>query len=118
MVVRDVGGSKDMTIDFDFCIGADGSYSIIRRQLMRVVRSVFCVQGTETSPHRPSVSSISMDFQQEYIPHEYLELKMPAGRNEDGMPTFLLDPNHLHIWPRHSFMLIALPNKVACAAGP
>jgi kynurenine 3-monooxygenase len=53
-----------------------------------------------------------MNFQQEYIPHEYVELKMPAGRHEDGTPAFLLDPNHLHIWPRHSFMLIALPNKV------
>jgi kynurenine 3-monooxygenase len=119
MVVRDVSGSKDMIIGFDFCIGADGSYSIIRRQLMRVVRLVFCVRvGTETSPHRRSVSSIRMDYHQEYIPHEYLELRMPAGRNEDGMPTFLLDPNYLHIWPRHSFMLIALPNKVAYAASP
>ena len=53
-----------------------------------------------------------MNFQQEYIPHEYIELKMPAGSNELGQPVFLLDPNHLHIWPRHSFMLIALPNKV------
>lgn len=44
IIVRDVGGSKEMTIDFDFCIGADGSYSIIRRQLMRVVRLVFRVQ--------------------------------------------------------------------------
>ena len=30
------GGSKEAT--FDLCIGADGSYSIVRRQLMRVVR--------------------------------------------------------------------------------
>jgi kynurenine 3-monooxygenase len=53
-----------------------------------------------------------MDYQQEYIKHEYIELKMPAGRDGKGKPTFLLDPHHLHIWPRHSFMLIALPNKV------
>lgn len=53
-----------------------------------------------------------MNFQQEYILHEYIELKMPAGSDEHGQPAFLLDPNHLHIWPRHSFMLIALPNKV------
>jgi len=53
-----------------------------------------------------------MDYQQEYIPHEYIELKMPAGSDKDGNPSFLLDPNYLHIWPRHSFMLIALPNKV------
>ena len=37
---------------------------------------------------------------------------MPAGKDPKGDPIFLLDPNHLHIWPRHSFMLIALPNKV------
>ncbi|KAI0065451.1 FAD/NAD(P)-binding domain-containing protein, partial [Artomyces pyxidatus] len=90
LVVRDVDAAKDVQVDFDLCIGADGSYSVIRRQLMRVVR---------------------MDFQQEYLAHEYIELKMEAGRDKDGQPTFLLDPNHLHIWPRHSFMLIALPNK-------
>lgn len=54
-----------------------------------------------------------MDYLQEYIKDEYIELKMPAGRDADGQPVFLLDPNHLHIWPRHSFMLIALPNKVS-----
>ena len=53
-----------------------------------------------------------MNYQQEYIRDEYLELKIPPGRDHNGEPTFLLDPNHLHIWPRHSFMLIALPNKV------
>lgn len=54
-----------------------------------------------------------MDFQQEYIPHEYIELRLPAGSSQkSGSPTFLLEPNGLHIWPRHSFMLIALPNKV------
>ena len=53
-----------------------------------------------------------MDFQQTYIPHEYLELKMPAAKDAEGNSTFAIDPNHLHIWPRHSFMLIALPNKV------
>ena len=40
MTVRDVDGSKDVNVPFDFCVGADGSYSIIRRQLMRVVQCV------------------------------------------------------------------------------
>jgi len=53
-----------------------------------------------------------MDYHQEYIPHEYIELKMPTGQDSLGNPTFLLDRNYLHIWPRHAFMLIALPNKV------
>ncbi|KAI0273688.1 FAD/NAD-P-binding domain-containing protein [Gloeopeniophorella convolvens] len=88
--VVDVSTGEEYERNFHLCIGADGSYSVVRRQLMRVVR---------------------MDFQQEYIPHEYIELKIPAGRGSDDNPAFLLDPNHLHIWPRHSFMLIALPNK-------
>lgn len=56
-----------------------------------------------------------MDYQQEYINHEYLELRIPAGRDSNGEPAYSIDPNHLHIWPRHSFMLIALANKVPIA---
>ncbi|CAE6504132.1 unnamed protein product [Rhizoctonia solani] len=81
-------GENLLNVDFDLCVGADGSYSTVRRQMMRVVRQVG-----------------------EYLPHDYFELSIPPGRGLDGEPTFLLDPNHLHIWPRHSFMLIALPNK-------
>ena len=40
MVIRDMVSSQDVQIKFDFCIGADGSYSVIRRQLMRIVRFV------------------------------------------------------------------------------
>lgn len=40
MVVRDLTTQKDVQVPFGFCIGADGSYSVIRRQMMRVVRSV------------------------------------------------------------------------------
>ncbi|TFY57277.1 hypothetical protein EVJ58_g7118 [Rhodofomes roseus] len=92
MAVRSNTGNENREVHFDFCVGADGAYSIVRRQLMRVVR---------------------MDYQQEYIPHDYLELKMPTGPPvvPSGDSTFLLDSNHLHIWPRHTFMLIALPNK-------
>lgn len=90
MTVRNDENGTDVSTTFDLCVGADGSYSVVRRQLMRVVR---------------------MDFEQSYIPHEYMELKMPAGTSESGGSSFLLDPDHLHIWPRHSFMLIALPNK-------
>ncbi|KAK7467008.1 kynurenine 3-monooxygenase, mitochondrial precursor [Stygiomarasmius scandens] len=90
MTIYDTIQSQELHVRFDLCVGADGSYSTIRRQMMRVVR---------------------MDYQQEYIKHEYIELRMPAGTDKEGCPAFLLDPNHLHIWPRKSFMLIALPNK-------
>ena len=47
-----------------------------------------------------------MNFSQEYIDHAYIELSMPP--NSSG--EFAMDSNHLHIWPRHTFMMIALPN--------
>ncbi|EEB92555.1 hypothetical protein MPER_08916 [Moniliophthora perniciosa FA553] len=30
---------------------------------------------------------VRMDYQQEYIKHEYIELKVPAGRDNEGRPT-------------------------------
>lgn len=54
-----------------------------------------------------------MEYSQGYINHNYLELAIPPGPPDDqGDATFSLDPHHLHIWPRHKFMLIALPNDV------
>ena len=64
--------------------------------------------------HSMRLNPCSMDFQQTYIPHEYIELRMPplASGSSDHAPRYRLDPHGLHIWPRHSLMLIALPNKV------
>ena len=36
--VSPTNGEADVKVNFDFCIGADGSYSVVRRQLMRYVR--------------------------------------------------------------------------------
>ncbi|KAJ6508495.1 FAD/NAD-binding domain-containing protein [Mycena sanguinolenta] len=75
---------------FDLCIGADGSHSVIRRHLMAAVR---------------------MEYSQQYLSHEYVEIKLPPGVDASGHSTFLLDPDHLHVWPRGSFTLVAMPNK-------
>jgi hypothetical protein len=45
-------------------------------------------------------------YNQFYIEHGYKELHIPAGPNGE----FLIEKNALHIWPRKSFMMIALPN--------
>lgn len=45
-------------------------------------------------------------FTQDMLPHGYKELTIPP----DAEGHFQLEKNALHIWPRHSFMLIALPN--------
>lgn len=41
-----------------------------------------------------------------FLEHGYKELHIPPGPNGE----FLLEKNALHIWPRHKFMMIALPN--------
>jgi kynurenine 3-monooxygenase len=43
---------------------------------------------------------------QEFLDHGYKELNLPPGVNN----SFQIEKNALHIWPRGSFMLIALPN--------
>jgi kynurenine 3-monooxygenase len=70
----------------DLIIGTDGAYSKVRGQLMRHTR---------------------VDYSQQYIDHGYLELNIPPTATGE----YAMDPNHLHIWPRHTFMLIALPNR-------
>ncbi|CCG84390.1 protein of unknown function [Taphrina deformans PYCC 5710] len=72
-------------IQADLTVGCDGAYSAVRKAMMKSQR---------------------MDFSQEYVEHAYLELSILPS--EDG--DYRLDKEHLHIWPRQEFMLIALPN--------
>ncbi|KAI3632812.1 hypothetical protein MIR68_008887 [Amoeboaphelidium protococcarum] len=73
-------------IGADLIIGADGAYSSVRREMMKKNR---------------------MNFKQEYIDHGYMELNIPASA-ETG--SYQMSSNHLHIWPKKTFMMIALPN--------
>lgn len=66
-------------------IGADGAFSAVRARLQREDR---------------------FDYQQHYLEHGYKELTIPPAA--DG--EFRIEPNALHIWPRESYMMIALPN--------
>ncbi|KAG0742831.1 hypothetical protein G6F57_006243 [Rhizopus arrhizus] len=80
---------KKVIDDSDLIVGADGAYSKTRSQMMRHMR---------------------MNLNQEYIDTAYCELMIPPEQGPDGQLRFALDPHHLHIWPRHVFMLIAIPN--------
>lgn len=73
---------KDVTCDL--IVGCDGAYSTVRRHLMKKPR---------------------FDYSQKYIPHGYMELTIPPKNG-----GFAMEPNYLHIWPRNTFMMIALPN--------
>lgn len=68
----------------DLIVGADGAFSAVRATLQ-------FKQG--------------FNYSQMYLEHGYKEFLIPPKNGE-----FALDPNGLHIWPRKSFMFIALPN--------
>ena len=71
--------------DFDMIFGCDGAFSRVRHKMQR--RSRF-------------------DYSQEFIDVGYKELSILP--NPDG--SHKLDKNSFHIWPRGSFMFIAMPN--------
>jgi kynurenine 3-monooxygenase len=52
------------------------------------------------------LSTDRFEYNQHYISAGYKELIIPPGKNN----SFLIEKNALHIWPRGSFMMIALPN--------
>lgn len=68
---------------FDLIIGSDGAFSAVRTAMQFTDR---------------------YNFSQDYIEHGYKELHIPA------LNGWIIEPNALHIWPRESFMMIALPN--------
>ncbi|TNE32492.1 FAD-dependent monooxygenase [bacterium] len=73
--------------NFDTIIGADGGGSY--------VRLAYQLGGIRR-----------FNFSQQFLDHGYKELVIPP--NEDG--GFRIANDALHIWPRGTFMMIALPN--------
>jgi kynurenine 3-monooxygenase len=68
-------------------------------------RIVLASDGSYSAARRAVTFRQGFDFSQDYLEHGYKELTIPA---RDG--GFALDPDALHIWPRGSSMMIALPN--------
>lgn len=69
-------------------------------------RYLFAADGAYSSVRQVLQKSGRFDFSQNYLPHGYKELEIPAL--PDG--GWRIEKNVLHIWPRHDFMMIALPN--------
>lgn len=72
--------------DYQVMVGADGAFSAARSAMQKLDR---------------------FNYDQHYIEHGYKELCIPAANNG----SFAIEPEALHIWPRGTFMMIALPNK-------
>ena len=70
----------------DAVIGVDGAFSAVRQSMQMHIDN--------------------FEYDESYLAHGYKELTIPPG--PDG--SWQMEKNALHIWPRKSFMMIALPN--------
>ncbi|PYL73673.1 MAG: hypothetical protein DMF22_00955 [Verrucomicrobia bacterium] len=70
----------------DAVIGVDGAFSAVRLSMQEKLQK--------------------FDYDESYLAHGYKELTIPPG--PDG--SWQMEKEALHIWPRKSFMMIALPN--------
>src|SRR5438309_7872578 len=70
----------------DAVIGVDGAFSAVRQSMQMQISG--------------------FEYDESYLAHGYKELTIPPG--PDG--SWQMEKKALHIWPRKSFMMIALPN--------
>ncbi|MCE3278414.1 MAG: FAD-dependent monooxygenase [Bacteroidetes bacterium] len=77
---------KTSSVQSDLLFGSDGAFAASRLNLQ--------------------LTSDRFEYNQHYISAGYKELIIPPGPNGE----FMIEKNALHIWPRGSFMMIALPN--------
>lgn len=87
------GRPREIEIDFDFMLGADGAHSAVRYHMMKYTR---------------------MDYEQRYIDTLWCEFQIQPKDTydkSDPMSRFRISPNHLHIWPGKEFMFIAIPSE-------
>ncbi len=75
-----------LTAHGDAVVGVDGAFSTVRQSMQMHIDS--------------------FEYDESYLAHGYKELTIPPG--PDG--SWRMEKNALHIWPRKSFMMIALPN--------
>ncbi|HEY4257820.1 MAG TPA: NAD(P)/FAD-dependent oxidoreductase [Candidatus Udaeobacter sp.] len=70
----------------DAVIGVDGAFSAVRQSMQMHIHG--------------------FEYDESYLAHGYKELTIPPGPGG----SWRMEKNALHIWPRKSFMMIALPN--------
>jgi len=85
---EDTNNSMAHSVKGDLVIGTDGAGSAVRRSMMA------------------QTTRLLFNYSQYFLRHGYKELTIPP--TSDG--SFQIEPHALHIWPRGSFMIIALPN--------
>eukprot|EP01119_Soliformovum_irregulare_P008292 TRINITY_DN21425_c0_g1_i2.p1 TRINITY_DN21425_c0_g1~~TRINITY_DN21425_c0_g1_i2.p1 ORF type:complete len:347 (-),score=53.15 TRINITY_DN21425_c0_g1_i2:15-1055(-) len=77
--------NREYTVHGQTILATDGAYSLARLAMTKTPR---------------------YDYSQTYLTHGYKELHIPPG----PQGQHLIDKHALHIWPRGTYMMIALPN--------
>ena len=60
MLLLSSGHGDNVTVSYDLIVGCDGAHSAVRRQMMK---------------------STLLNYSQEYIPHGYIEMSIPATKD-------------------------------------
>ena len=82
----DTSTNQPLSASADSIIGVDGAFSAVRQSIQLKIDN--------------------FQYDESYLAHGYKELTIPPGPNG----SWQMEKNALHIWPRKSFMMIALPN--------
>src|SRR5439155_18555929 len=81
-----ISTNQPLSASADSFIGVDGAFSAVRASMQLKIDN--------------------FQYDESYLAHGYKELTIPPGPNG----SWKMEKNALHIWPRKSFMMIALPN--------
>jgi kynurenine 3-monooxygenase len=84
--LTDASTDQRIVASGDAVIGVDGAFSAVRQAMQK---------------HLPG-----FEYSESYFTHGYKELTIPPGPGG----TWRMEKNALHVWPRKSFMMIAMPN--------
>jgi kynurenine 3-monooxygenase len=79
-------GNRIIEAHADAVIGVDGAFSAVRQSMQKKLAE--------------------FEYDESYLAHGYKELTIPPGPGG----SWQMEKEALHIWPRKSFMMIALPN--------
>jgi len=91
LTIKNTATDQVLNRSFELLIGCDGAGSRTRRAL---------------------IPAVGGESESEFLDPDYKELEIPAGKpDRSGNPSYQIEREALHIWPRGNFMLIALPNQ-------
>lgn len=77
-----------------------------REEIVHTTQTIIAADGASSAVRNELVSKGISQFSLDYLNYGYKELTIPPA--PDGRHP--IEKNALHIWPRKTFMLIALPN--------